>query len=86
MGRLSSAAHGQVHHSDSGHFRRNYQFHLIIKFPQLPKLFLWEKARRRRMGGVLGWGQSPPGEKPPPYLQILVKCLPVALELTDELR
>lgn len=40
------------------------EFHLTINFPQLWKLFLQEKARERRTGGVLGWGCSSPAEQP----------------------
>lgn len=66
VGWLSWAAHGQVHHENSGHFRCNYQeFHLTINFLQLCKLFLQEKARKRRAGRVLGQAQSSPGEQPP---------------------
>lgn len=71
----------QVHHSNGGHFR---VFHLTTHFPQLRKLFLQEKPRKRRPGGMLGWGQSSPGEQPPPQTPsncTKLKQISIALEL-----
>lgn len=67
VGLLSRAAHGQVHHNNSGHFKGNYQrISLNNQFPSALETVLTGKGKKEKEGDVLGWAHSSLGEQAPP--------------------
>lgn len=58
---LSRAAHGQVHHNNSGHFRGNYQrVSLNNQFPSAPEIVLTGKGKKEEDSGCAGLGTKLP--------------------------
>lgn len=58
---LSRAAHGQVHHNNSGHFRGNYQrVSLNSQFPSAPETVLTGKGKKEEDSGCAGLGTKLP--------------------------
>lgn len=64
VGLLSRAAHGQVHHNNSGHFRGNYQrVSLNNQFPFAPEAVFTGKDKKEADGRWAG-DKAPLGSRP----------------------